>query len=1346
MIELVREGVIPNTHNKKYIIDSTDELSQLEVDFGNEAYCIADKTTYICNGSGEYVEKSSGGGGGGGSDLPPVTSADDGSFLRVEDGAWVKDEGEDVARTDGTYENLTAGAAEELIATEGLNDHLPYLFRRTAGRYYTSDLKKEQLIGGTIVLNQKIYNGDFALQDEVEWSAYNCSTAVVNGQLLVTTGSSNNGYSLTYQGGETAAGHVYFVSARLIAPRSCTGTIMIGSDSLSFGLSANTPSTPHCVLKSADNYLARISISWNRNHLQAGDVIYIDYIQCIDLTLMLGQTLSNAIYNYGWADKIINDIHLISPNQYHPFNTGSLLSVKPVAQINRGVNLLQPADNAGLSVAILPVGSNKGYQIAGPYSTIYYTDEYGNTQTIIPSADGYFNIYDNGITDRITLYVTETSNDTWLHIAWDGRYPRDFEGYKEDRISLVGKRVKRNYGCVDLGELDWEVRDDGLFSTCLVLSRPQQNPQESAPIIAADYTTVAFAGFRLDRTQQMALSGQMLYVSDYRYSTLEEFKAGTAGNSLIYALDEPFYEVVDEDTEFRGTLRASGSGYSQQIYYDGDSVDLGNKLWCDRWGTEEWVDNRAISMPCGHNTLYTENLRDKLEYLPSWPMYDEGDYYRIQIGANHMQLVPDNSAKIGRIYLEPTEASGEYEASETNESILEGVSRGYIMDVSFTLPGYDGGRFDALLTSGAIVEEMGYSTFQIQTINFDANEMVVFYADPEPDNTTWHLRTYDLNAEQIDVDYASLVAMRNGGNLVPGKKYRITDYETIINGTYDLSDFGAQGYLHYARSVENDFFDIIVTADDASHLNENARACRREGSTYAPDAKIESWEIKYCLDNDTNRFAWAHSDGKGVVYYMKDEFGNEAGYDFKNIQFIRYGLAESQHHPVGISYSYELIHDENEGCYGRYGTPFHLFQALQAYASAGTYVNPFSIDDGGNPLTYYDYDFAVGAAILGAIQSDEVDDTYLSTFDAGWYYTFDFAGEDASVHENTGYYCRQNSIGACCDAALAFVADKFDTYGLPCNVWMCFFPTSNIQDNKLDEDCFYNTFGTNSWRNHLGKLSAMNCIGEGCYDLHLGNRCTGNIFEKSCYYDVLGDECKYNIFHYSFTDSTLGAECERNYFCSSTHRNDLGVDCDNNVFYNNCADNELSSDCDQNVLGYGSIGNKFFYSSEIHLTDAPVSYGCEYCIFSNCTYILIVSSSIHLTFINVANSRLLSNSANSTFSDCNYLYLGSAEYSTFRCLERVGFGDPQEEYDGNVVTSNIQNLQYVNFEHSGIANVSTYGAVILANIPDTIDLNTYIYEIRGATVADTGKATIITKVAFGNESGTSTTDGGNTWS
>ena len=48
---------------------------------------------------------------------------------------------------------------------------------------------------------------------------------------------------------------------------------------------------------------------------------------------------------------------------------------------------------------------------------------------------------------------------------------------------------------------------------------------------------------------------------------------------------------------------------------------------------------------------------------------------------------------------------------------------------------------------------------------------------------------------------------------------------------------------------------------------------------------LSAWGLKYCLDNDITRFAWADTtNGKGVIYYMKDEYGNEAWYDFKSIK------------------------------------------------------------------------------------------------------------------------------------------------------------------------------------------------------------------------------------------------------------------------------------------------------------------------------------------------------------------------------------------------------------------------------------------------------------------------------
>ena len=126
----------------------------------------------------------------------------------------------------------------------------------------------------------------------------------------------------------------------------------------------------------------------------------------------------------------------------------------------------------------------------------------------------------------------------------------------------------------------------------------------------------------------------------------------------------------------------------------------------------------------------------------------------------------------------------------------------------------------------------------------------------------------------ISITYADLKNLRDTSSLVPGMQYRIRDYQCTTVQT-DTSTAGHQ-------------FDIIVTADSEIKLNENARAAHHDDDTYFAACKLEAWELKYCLDNDTDRFTWADtSNGKGVIYYMKDEWNNECPYDFKNILFVR---------------------------------------------------------------------------------------------------------------------------------------------------------------------------------------------------------------------------------------------------------------------------------------------------------------------------------------------------------------------------------------------------------------------------------------------------------------------------
>ena len=106
------------------------------------------------------------------------------------------------------------------------------------------------------------------------------------------------------------------------------------------------------------------------------------------------------------------------------------------------------------------------------------------------------------------------------------------------------------------------------------------------------------------------------------------------------------------------------------------------------------------------------------------------------------------------------------------------------------------------------------------------------------------------------ITYTELKQLRDNSQLIPGMQYRITDYETIVNGVLE-------GHADMVRSAGHQF-DIIVTADAVNVLNENARAIHHEfentnsdKAKYFSNSNLAAWELKYCLDNDTERFEWA---------------------------------------------------------------------------------------------------------------------------------------------------------------------------------------------------------------------------------------------------------------------------------------------------------------------------------------------------------------------------------------------------------------------------------------------------------------------------------------------------------
>ena len=81
----------------------------------------------------------------------------------------------------------------------------------------------------------------------------------------------------------------------------------------------------------------------------------------------------------------------------------------------------------------------------------------------------------------------------------------------------------------------------------------------------------------------------------------------------------------------------------------------------------------------------------------------------------------------------------------------------------------------------------------------------------------------------VSKTYSELKTMRDGGTLVPGQWYRLTDYAC----TTTTSNTSSASHP----------FDILVRADATNKLNETCYAALHSGNTYFNSCKLEAWQL-----------------------------------------------------------------------------------------------------------------------------------------------------------------------------------------------------------------------------------------------------------------------------------------------------------------------------------------------------------------------------------------------------------------------------------------------------------------------------------------------------------------------
>ena len=330
----------------------------------------------------------------------------------------------------------------------------------------------------------------------------------------------------------------------------------------------------------------------------------------------------------------------------------------------------------------------------------------------------------------------------------------------------------------------------------------------------------------------------------------------------------------------------------------------------------------------------------------------------------------------------------------------------------------------------------------------------------------------------LKTTYNELRDLVDTNSLVPGQKYRITDYETVTIQS------GTQSAGHQ--------FDIIVTALNESTLSENASAIQHENDTYFINNDLSAWKLKYKLENDDIDFGWVDSvNGKGVIYEMTDEFNNTLPYDFKNIMFKRCAIIEKSNGIIGKYAAWEGISME---ALGYNSDDYKYFYTFSCYDRANVYDSSLNIySNSANKLIVTNNHYLPTKLLLVASKGKQ--------------YILNDIAHICKIELGEGYYCtgvNNTKLGlGCYNYTILDGCSNWEIKDNSKNIIICSgcndWEIGNNANNIIIE------INNNSWRigNDCNNISTV----PSCGDWSIGNRSFNISLVQQCSNWNIGSGC-----------------------------------------------------------------------------------------------------------------------------------------------------------------------------------------------------------------------------------------------
>ena len=608
-------------------------------------------------------------------------------------------------------------------------DRTPYLNRQCLTPTGFSSYVREKLIGCSVAWNQ--------LLNESEYTGSASLTVSLVNHVLKITGTSSDGANYYLKSAYTfLKGHKYLICG---IKKNTGMALMVYSNALSrqlFKADAGTANNS-CYMFGVTDDSSNSYVYFNVG--TGGVTLDVEATpQLIDLTLAFGSIVADTLYamaNNGGIDWLRNHNYPIDQYTQYGYN---LVSSKPSAKKCVGFNKWDEEWEVG---SISSSGTDTPNTDRGRFKNFVPVFEgvtyFLNTQNFVRCAGYDVNKTFVAIVDISSTTggatITIPSGIKYVRIAFDGSYGATYNhniclniskatgtpkngdyvpyscttyslGSTELRGHLIvsngeivaegdvresNGNVTRNYGIVDLGTLEWVYNSS---NHRFYITLPLAKVSNSISSICAKYANSS--DLDVDKTYTMRTGYQVanvlsILITDSAYTDAATFKTAMNGVYLVYELATP---TTETSSPFADPMSLNG---------------------CT---TEEYVDDRTIPVPVGHETQYMGQSEDVVE-IPSMPQSD-----------GKRKLIAETSGGKTQYYWE-----GEEEKEEDSEDIssvlhayngntlsnVHARKYGKVIELAFTSTGsyeYLTGLYVAYLTAYKPAKELNFTLYNAYNI------------------------------------------------------------------------------------------------------------------------------------------------------------------------------------------------------------------------------------------------------------------------------------------------------------------------------------------------------------------------------------------------------------------------------------------------------------------------------------------------------------------------------------------------------------------------------------------------------------------------------------------------------